>query len=285
MRILLSGAMLCLLLRASVTMDAASAACRLFVTAVLPGLFPYMVLSLMLVSRFPQGASVGMLTLLGWGGGSPMGARLLGWDAGMKRSQQLRLALTTATMSPMFLLGTCGGWLESRAAGAVLLGSVILGGWLTGWLASACTRRGEHCSPVYTPMRQEASPLSFGAAVEQAARTMLLVCGTMAMLRVFAVLAGEALHSSGLPGGVSLTLTTLLEVTTGVQSIAALPWPLALRTAAIAGATGFGGMAIIMQNRAVYPPGLMSLPAQVFWQAVHGGLSFLLALGVMWLIP
>ena len=51
MRLLLPTMMLCLLLRAETAMSAASAACRLFVTAVLPGLFPYMVLSLMLVSR------------------------------------------------------------------------------------------------------------------------------------------------------------------------------------------------------------------------------------------
>ena len=59
--------MLCLLLRAGTTMDAASAACRLFVTAVLPGLFPYMVLSQMLVSRMKR-LSPTLVMLLGWGG-------------------------------------------------------------------------------------------------------------------------------------------------------------------------------------------------------------------------
>ncbi len=284
MRILLAGGMLCLLLDTSVTMDAASAACRLFVTAVLPGLFPYMVLSQMLVSRFSQGAPGWMLMLLGWGGGSPTGARLLGMNVEVDRRQQLRLAITTATMSPMFLLGTCGGWLGSPAAGVVLLVSVILGGWLAGCLVSLCTRRGEHCSPVYAHMMQDTPPLPFGAAVEQAEKTMLLVCGTMAMLRIFAALAGEVLHRMGLPGAASLTLTTLLEVTTGAYAIAFLPWPLALRTAVIAGATGFGGMAIIMQNRAVYPQGLVRLPVQILWQVVHGGVSFLLALGMMQLL-
>ena len=48
--LLLALLMLCLLLRADVTMTAASAACRLFVTAVLPGLFPYMVISSTIVS-------------------------------------------------------------------------------------------------------------------------------------------------------------------------------------------------------------------------------------------
>ena len=85
--------MLCLLLRAGTTMSAASAACRLFVTAVLPGLFPYMVLSLMAVSRVKRMSPM-LLMLLGWGGGSPTGARLLPMCAGLPRREQVRLAVS-----------------------------------------------------------------------------------------------------------------------------------------------------------------------------------------------
>jgi hypothetical protein len=81
-----------------------------------------------------------------------------------------------------------------------------------------------------------------------------------------------------------LPVTTLLEVTTGTSAIATLPLPLALRAALIAGACGFGGMAILMQNRAVYPAGFLPLWQQMLWQAMHGGISFLLALGLMWLL-
>lgn len=264
--------MFCLLLRADVTMTAASAACRLFVTAVLPGLFPYMVLSLMLTSRVKR-PSPGVLMLLGWGGGSPTGARLLPLCPGLTKHQRTRLAVSCATMSPMFLLGTVGGWLHSPLAGMVCLVSVIAGGWLAGCIAGiqARTSNSEFRIP-----DSELHPLSFGAAVEQSARTMLLVCGTMVMLRVLAALAAELL-----PSVLMLPLTTLLEVTTGSQSIAALPLPLPWRTALIAGATGFGGMAILLQNRAVYEEGFLSLGAQISWQAVHGGLSFLIALGLM----
>ena len=274
MRLFLPLLMLGLLLRAQTTMGAASAACRLFVTAVLPGLFPYMVLSLMLLSRVKR-TSPGLLMLLGWGGGSPTGARLLPLCPGLPRQKQIRLAVSCATMSPMFLLGTVGGWLDAPAAGVVVLLSVLLGGWLAG-LAAGCASRpqAEEASSSATPMQ----PLSFGAAVEQSARTMLLVCGTMVMLRVFAALAAELL-----PAAWALPVTTLLEVTTGTAEIAALPLPLILRTALIAGATGFGGVAILLQNRAVYPEGFLPLGTQVLWQAVHGGLSFLLALGGMWM--
>lgn len=276
MLILLILLMLALLLRADVTMTAASAACRLFVTAVLPGLFPYMVLSMMLVSRVRR-MSPALLMLLGWGGGSPTGARLLPLCADLSRQEQVRLAVSCATMSPMFLLGTVGGWLESGVAGVVCLVSVITGGWIAGWLAGMCAGRSTNDRPYGGHAAMQALP--FGAAVEASARTMLLVCGTMVMLRVFAALAAEVL-----PHALILPVTTLLEVTTGAVEIAHLPQPLMLRTALIAGATGFGGMAIIMQNRAVYPANFLLLGQQLLWQAVHGGISFLLALGMMWLV-
>lgn len=296
MVVLLIALMLCLLLRSAAAMDAASAACRLFVTAVLPGLFPYMVLSLMTVSRLSRRFSPTLLMLLGWGGGSPTGARLLPLCPGLTRAQLIRLAVSCATMSPMFLLGTVGMWLDSAAAGAVVLGSVILGGWGAGWIVGWRDRRAEarrFCCPTEADSAGGASlppglrvsptadsaPLSFGAAVEQSARTMLLICGTMVMLRVFAALAAEVLPSSWV-----LPVTTLLEVTTGAQTIAGLALPLPLRTALIAGATGFGGMAIIMQNRTVYPEHFMSLGTQLLWQAVHGAISFALALGTMLLL-
>ncbi len=276
MLILLILLMLALLLRADVTMTAASAACRLFVTAVLPGLFPYMVLSMMLVSRVRRISPV-LVMLLGWGGGSPTGARLLPMCAGLTRREQVRLAVSCATMSPMFLLGTIGGWLGSSAVGVVCLISVVAGGWLTGLLAGI--RAHTSSSEFRIPNSENFPPLSFGAAVEASARTMLLVCGTMVMLRIFATLAAEIL-----PSGLVLPVTTLLEVTTGTAEIARLPLPLMWRTALIAGATGFGGMAIILQNRAVYPQGFLPLGAQVGWQALHGGMSFLLALGLMWMV-
>jgi len=253
------------------------------VTAVLPGLMPYMVLSLMAVSRVKRMSPM-LVMLLGWGGGSPTGARLLPMCAGLTRQEQVRLAVSCATMSPMFLLGTVGGWLGSRAAGLVCLISVLAGGWLAGWAAG----RAAQCRPSARRADRRAAagrsddhpaalaPLTFGAAVEASARTMLLVCGTMVMLRVFAALAAEML-----PSAITLPVTTFLEVTTGTAEIASLSLPLPWRTALIAGATGFGGMAVVMQNRAVYPEGFLPLGVQLLWQAVHGVLSFLLALGMM----
>ncbi len=273
----LTAMMALLLARAQVVMAAASAACHLFVFSVLPGLMPYMTLALMLVSRVRR-MNPALLVLLGFGGGSPTGGRLLGLCPALGERQRVRLAVTCSTMSPMFLLGTLGGWLKSPAAGVCILVAVLAGGLTAGALAGLWPRREQSAA-----VRAEATvPLSMGAAVEQASRTMLLVCGTMVMLRVFADLASDI--TAAVCPALTLPLTTLMEVTTGVERMAALPLPLPLRTALMAGATGFGGMAVMMQNRAVWPEGMLSLGEQALWQAVHGAVSFLIALGLMLLL-
>ncbi len=266
-----------LLARAQVVMAAASAACRLFVFSVMPGLLPYMILALMLVSRV-RAMNPAVLVLLGFGGGSPTGGRLLRLCPLLSEKQRVRLAVTCSTMSPMFLLGTLGGWLKSPETGVCILVAVLAGGLAAGALAALVPRRER---PAAT-QAEAAAALPMGAAVEQASRTMLLVCGTMVMLRVFADLAEDI--TAALCPALTLPLTTLLEVTTGVERIAALPLPLPLRTALMAGATGFGGVAVMMQNRAVWPEGMLSLGEQALWQAVHGVASFLLALGLMLLL-
>lgn len=276
MRVMLLAAMALLLLRPGTAMAAVSDSCRLFVTAVLPGLLPYMVLSSMLLSRCRSRSPL-LLTLLGWCGGSPAGARLLGMTGGLTRRQQAQISVSVATMSPMFLVGTCGGWLGSARAGMVMLVSVLAGGGVAGALAAVCTGRSGQMGG--GAAAEAGAALPFGAAVEQAARTLLLVCGTMAMWRMFAALAAEALPAQ------ALILTTLLEATAGIREISALPLPLPLRTAMAAGAAGLGGVSIGMQNRAVLQQGsardVLSLPGQALWQAVHGGVSALLALGLM----
>ena len=276
MRLTLIALLILMLLRPQTVMTAAGDACALFVRSVLPGLMPYMALSLMLVSRasrmYPP-----LLTLLGWGGGSPAGGRLLALCPGLTERERAALAVRCATMSPMFLRGTVGGWRESSMAGVCVLTGVLAGAMIAGSMAGLIPRRAAERPPAPAP-----EPLYLGQAVEQTARTMLMICGTMALMRVLAALAGEA-TCRVLPW-LTLPLTTLLEVTTGTYQIASLPLPLPLRAAIIAGATGFGGLAVILQNRAVWPEGLISMPEQLLWQTVHGGASFLITLGLMLLL-
>lgn len=265
MTVLLSVLMAWLLLRSATAMEAAGAACSLFVQSVLPGLLPYMVLALLLVSRLSGPMPGWLLMLLGWCGGSPTGARLLG----QQQRRDRRLAVRCATMSPMFLLGILGAWLNSPAAGVCVLTGVLAGGWLTG-LAVKAGPQGQPAA---------AQPMSFGQAAMAAAQTLLMVCATMAVLRTVLALLAELFPRLLLP------LALVLESTTATRLLSALPLPLPLRTGLAAGAAGFGGLAVLLQNRACYPPGLFSLPRQLLYQTVHGLVSFVLALGLMLLWP
>lgn len=273
MLLLLTLLLLAMLLCPQTVMNAASEACGLFVRSVMPGLLPYMTVAQMLASRARRITPM-VVILLGWGGGSPTGGRLLTLCPHLTERRRVSLAVCCATMSPMFLLGTIGSWLGSSGAGICVLIAVLTGGALTGAMAGRVPRRAQAAREAAPP-----EPLTLGQAVEQTARTLLMVCGTMALMRVFAALA--AMVTARFAPWLTLPVTTLLEVTTGTAQIASLPLPLPLRTALVAGATGFGGMAVLMQNRAVWRRGLMSLPEQILWQAVHGGLSFLIALGMM----
>lgn len=259
-----------LLCQAPVAMDAARSSCLLFARAVLPGLYPYLMLALMLVTRLPSPLPGWALLLCGWCGGSPTGARLLAASPGLAPARRRRLAVQCATMSPMFLLGTVGAWLNSPAAGRCALFGVLAGGYLAGLCVNAPK---ENAAPTAA---LPPKPITFGTAVENAARTMLLVCGTMCVLRVFAALLTAPL---GRWPTLCLLINTLLEVTCGVESLCALPLPLALRAALAAGAAGFGGASLLLQNRAVLPDGVISLPLQIGTQLLHGALSFLLTLG------
>lgn len=261
-----------MLARTDVAMDAASDACRLFVTCVMPGLLPYMTLSQMLITRIGRPMPASAVILIGWGGGSPTGAALLHHGEGLPAAVKRRIAVSCATMSPMFLLGTLSGWLSSRAAAFCIFAGVLAGGWLAGRLAGKSSG-----FRVEVPKR----PVSFGTAVESVMRTMLLVCGTMAVLRMTAALITDVLPPAS---PVILPITTLLEVTTGAQVIAGLPLPLHIRAAILAAATGFGGAAIILQNHAVMPEDTLGLIPQILWQALHAVFSFLITLGLGWLI-
>lgn len=273
MTVLLGALLAWLLARSEGAMASALTACKLFAFSVMPGLFPYMTLALMLTSRLPRKTPSAVLVLVGWCGGSPTGARLLALRPGMPAQERLRVAVTCATMSPMFLMGTVPLWTGSRISGIVLLTSVLLGGWVTGWLAGTFP-----CADAEQPEGPDAAPLSLTDAVMTTARTMLLVCGTMMLLRVLADLVGEVLARWPVA---QLTLMSLLEVTSGTAEIAALPLSLAVRIGLIAGATGFGGAAIVLQNHAAYPAGLLTFPRQLLWQVVHGLVSGLLAFGLM----
>lgn len=271
---LCAGAML---LRPEVSLQAAADACALFARSVLPGLYPYMILLLLALDRLPAQAPYPLLVALGWGAGSPCGAKICAARQGSMDPRALRrLAVCCGTMSPMFLYGTLGQWLHSPRAGLCILLAVLAGGLA----ASAALPRGNAVPP---PVAfSQAAPMTLGAAVEKASITLLTVCGCMVLGNVLSALVPALLP--GLPESVRLGLSCLAEVTTGSRALALLPLPLPLRVGLLSGETGFGALAILLQNRALGPRGLMSPWAQLGFQLLHGLLSALTGYGLALLL-
>ena len=272
---LCAGAML---LRPEVSLQAAADACALFARSVLPGLYPYMILLLVALDRLPAQAPYPLLVALGWGAGSPCGAKICAARQGRMDPRALRrLTVCCGTMSPMFLYGTLGQWLQSPRAGLCILLAVLAGG-----LAASVALPGGGESRQPSSAFSQAAPMSLGAAVEKASITLLTVCGCMVLGNVLSALLPALLP--GLPQGARLGIACLAEVTTGSCALALLPLPLELRVALLSGETGFGALAILLQNRALGPRGLMPLWAQLGFQLLHGLLSALVGYGLALLL-
>lgn len=272
---LCAGAML---LRPEVSLQAAADACALFARSVLPGLYPYMILLLVALDRLPAQAPYPLLVALGWGAGSPCGAKICAARQGRMDPRTLRrLTVCCGTMSPMFLYGTLGQWLQSPRAGLCILLAVLAGGLA---VSAALPGGGESRQP--SSAFSQAAPMSLGAAVEKASITLLTVCGCMVLGNVLSALLPALLP--GLPQGARLGIACLAEVTTGSRALALLPLPLELRVALLSGETGFGALAILLQNRALGPRGLMPLWAQLGFQLLHGLLSALVGYGLALLL-
>ena len=272
---LCAGAML---LRPEVSLQAAADACALFARSVLPGLYPYMILLLVALDRLPAQAPYPLLVALGWGAGSPCGAKICAARQGRMDPRALRrLPVCCGTMSPMVLYGTLGQWLQSPRAGLCILLAVLAGG-----LAASAALPGGGESRQPSSAFSQAAPMSLGAAVEKASITLLTVCGCMVLGNVLSALLPALLP--GLPQGARLGIACLAEVTTGSRALALLPLPLELRVALLSGETGFGALAILLQNRALGPRGLMPLWAQLGFQLLHGLLSALVGYGLALLL-
>ena len=250
---ILAGAMIAFPAEAA---EAAGQALSLWARSVAPVLGPFMACMLMVSSRIRGGLA--MRTVMGWLCGSPGGARLMR-EARLAGSGAVRAAAMTGTMSPMFLIGTVGGWLGDRRLGWMILACHLLGALGVG----LCIRPEEKTdAPVGIPM-----PL--GAALRESALALLTVALCMMLRCAAARMAACALP--GLPIEAQTALQCALEVTGGVKGIAALRSPYAAPL--ICAACSFGGLSLLAQNAAFWQDSGVTIGQLALLRLVHGVLS------------
>ena len=256
----LAGALLAsLALRPQAGMEAARLACRQWATGVLPALFPYLVLSRLLLGA----AGGGMLTIpLAMLAGSPAGARLLALGGANCASQ--RRAALCATASPLFLLGTLSG-------GALMLAAHWLGA-LAAYGFAACFPPRADAAPPAVP---DSASASLPEIIADSALAMLPVCGCMVFFSVVTALV-ESLFP--LPSAFAAALAAFLEMAGGCARISALALPARLTRALLCAAVSFGGLSVFMQNASYLRRAGVNLRVQFAAKVVHAVVAF----GVCW---
>ena len=268
--------------------DTVSAALALCARSVIPALFPFMVLSSMLVAlglgellSAPLGGLMALYGISGAGssalvlgllGGYPMGGRTAGAlyrDGLITRDEAERLLAFCNNANPAFLINVLGtGIFGSFRAGLWLWLIHIAAALLTGLLVGRPHRSG-------TP-RASRQPAAFRAAglasvfvnsVQGALRSILNVC---AFVVVFSILSQPLRGLGGIAGTLGAGTLELFSV---------LPLLTPDRTGFIlaAGIAGWGSLSVLCQTAALITDTGLSLRRCTLGKAVQSILSMLLA--------
>lgn len=312
LHILICAALLCAALLLSLSPQKYAGACAegiaLWAKAVLPALFPFLVLSALL-SRTGAGAAhklaplmrrvrlpgaAALCFLISALSGYPVGSRTVADCAErgeLPPDTLLRTAALCSTSGPMFLLGTVGGALYGSArAGAILLAAHLASALLLCLLTLPFSKKIPANERDFPRGKAMEKSISFSESVQGAVLSVLCVGGFVALFYVigqmlgdigalrpaealFALLFSPAENAQALAAGLT---RGLLEATQGCAALAAAGGSLALPLTAFV--VTFGGASILAQQLAfLSPAGIKALPFIVM-KAAQGILAFLLCL-------
>lgn len=258
----------------------------------LPALFPFFLASGLLVrSGLAQAltrlaarplawlyhlpSSAAPAVILGLTGGYPVGTATtvdLLRQGVLSRDTAARVNAFCNCASPGFCIGLAGlGIFGSARTGAILYGIHILTALLTGLLVA---RQAQPISePITPPPSDRASmqsfPAVFCAAVQQAAATALTVTAFLTVFCVLLRLAQPLL--TYLPYGNALS--GMLELTSGLDALRALPLPSSVKLTLTSFLLGFGGLAVQFQARALAEPAGLSMHGFAACKLLHGAMA------------
>lgn len=291
---------------------AATRAAGVFVTGVMPALFPMLVLAGLPAKGEGAVSAVGFA----FAAGSPAGGKRLAGLAAQRvgRSPARSLAplfVTAGVMSPLFFVGSLSAWTGNPTMAWLMLGIHWVSALAAGGLALGLERLGrQRASPLACPdpvtamhpsIRQQGEAggpsllRALPEAVAAAMRALLAVCGAMMLFAVAAALLRGALaalwpawtsrngralafvHALLEIGGGAHGLVTAFSGQMGSPSGQAL-YPL------LCAACGFGGFSIWLQNLA-YTGQNIRPGALLLFRAVHGAVSYGLCWAAMGLWP
>lgn len=230
-----------LLLDPSASVESAREALTLVSNNVIPGLFPFYVLSSLILSgplpeKLPKRVRLPVFWALGALSGYPVGARIAGGLGLADRASGFNLA------GIMFLSGTLGvGILHDQKLAWILCASH----YATSALFALLRPHGMRESADRLPPRP--SPASFIEQIADGAFAMIRVGATIVFLKVLSDSVTRLPPFASHPI-LKTVAAGLIEMTNGCSSAAALPLPLAVRVGLCASFVSFGGLAIFVQT-------------------------------------
>lgn len=258
---------------------------ELCIKTVIPSLFPFIVLSMLLTSallgsfipllkpigkllRMPQGAE--SLWLTGCLGGYPVGAQCIGQavkSGALHPGDGKRMLCFCANAGPSFLFGMGMVIFEDLGLCFALWLTHILSSVIVGILTPA---KAESCVKLQT-----SSPITLPQALPKATATMGMICGWVVLFKILL----RILHKwilAYVPATAQILLSGLLELSNGCIALLAVE-NMAHRFILFSVFLAFGGTCVAMQTASVAPDTRWYLPSKIAQAAVSGFLSILSA--------
>lgn len=296
-------------------MEAARSGLALCGQVIIPSLFPYFILSSLLV-ELGLAACLGRLLspvmsplfgvsgpgasalVLGLVGGYPVGAATVRslYESGSCSKREAEGLLTFCNNSgPAFILGVAGaGVFQSLSAGALLYAIHIAGALLTGILfcrlrAGSRTKKRCDAPPAVKAVRASSA---FTRSIQKALTSTLAICAFVVCFTVLLRLlndtgvlsrAAELANALLVPLGwdpiwTSRLLAGLLELSTGITGLTGSGAP-GMRLVLAAFLLGWGGLSVHCQTAALLERSGLSCRRMPAAKLVHGLLSAALAFG------
>lgn len=248
-----------LILDSRTSLQGAQDGIRLCMMVVVPSLFPFIFLAIMLPSRVlgsripflsrlcgmcgvPEGAE--SLLLLSFLGGYPVGASMVAdaYRQGcISRTNASRMLGFCSNAGPSFLFGMVGSLFSDRKIIWLLWLIHISSALLVGMLLPGKSK--EAC------VLNKKAPLTVSQALEMSIKTMVNICGWVVIFRVLLSVLDRWLLWL-LPQQVQAGIYGLLELSNGIIFLQQLP-NCAARFITCSGILAFGGLCVFMQTASV----------------------------------
>lgn len=280
-----------LILDSQTGLNAAREGMELCVSVLIPSMFPFFVLSMVLtgslmgrslkplsplrkICRIPAGTE--SLLAIGLLGGYPVGAQnvLASYQqSAISQEDAQRMVVFCNNAGPAFLFGYLGTLFDNPLYPWLIWAIHISSTLLVSWIIPGGTG-------TFSTIQNSPS-VSLPQALNRSIRVMAQVCGWVILFRVLIGFLDRWLFW-GIPDILRIFFTGMLDLSNGCILLSGLPSN-GLRMILASSFLGFGSICVLLQTHSI--AGSFRIPLYLPGKALHGCISFLLAYGIQLLIP